>query len=382
MNFLLKLLIYFILSLLSFNAIAYQNFKVLKAEVTGRSVISSNDLKKARRLALEDALYLASLKGGAFVDGFSSVSKSTILNDQSIIKTNSKILDFKILSEKKNNEHYEVKILAMIANKGSNLECKAKPLNLSIFKPTVIYNHSLPSYVIRSMHQWNEYFINKINSNEQIITNDYSNIDLNKIIKSSKNFSFDYESNVNGIPSVQHGEYIVAPIFKVDNKNTYKQANNPYDMAEYVIELNFFIGPSFKPFKTLKIKKTFQNKYPSKFQLISALSSKSKEQISSDVNLGITEGVEKMINTFNCLPIEAQISFKNNSLYVNLGQKHGLKNRQIGIVKKNYKIGVSSELDTTVLFISEIGSNQSKLTPLNDKIKISELNKMKIQFIE
>ena len=79
-----------------------------------------------------------------------------------------------------------------------------------------------------------------------------------------------------------------------------------------VIELNFFIGPSFKPFKTLKIEKTFQNKYPSKFQLISALSSKSKEQISSDVNLGITEGVEKMINTFNCLPIEAQISFKNN----------------------------------------------------------------------
>ena len=90
MNFFLKLLIYFILIFLSFNAIAYQNLKVLKAEVTGRSVISSNDLKKARRLALEDALYLASLKGGAFVDGFSSVSKSTILNDQSIIKTNSK----------------------------------------------------------------------------------------------------------------------------------------------------------------------------------------------------------------------------------------------------------------------------------------------------
>ena len=34
-----------------------------------------NNLKKSRKLALEVALYLASLKGGAIVEGFSSVSK-------------------------------------------------------------------------------------------------------------------------------------------------------------------------------------------------------------------------------------------------------------------------------------------------------------------
>ena len=50
-------------------------------------------------LALEDALYLASLKGGAKVEGFSSVSKNTIINDQSIIRPTSSILDFKIIEE-------------------------------------------------------------------------------------------------------------------------------------------------------------------------------------------------------------------------------------------------------------------------------------------
>ena len=89
---------YFFLQLifLSFKSFAYQDFNILKAEVTGRAVILDNNIEKARRLALEDALYLASLKGGAFIDGFSSISKNTILNDQSIIKSDSKILDFKI----------------------------------------------------------------------------------------------------------------------------------------------------------------------------------------------------------------------------------------------------------------------------------------------
>ena len=90
-----KIFIILKLILLSSNALSYQDFNILKAEVTGRAVILDDDIKKARRLALEDALYLASLKGGAFVDGFSSISKNTVINDQSIIKSDSKILDFK-----------------------------------------------------------------------------------------------------------------------------------------------------------------------------------------------------------------------------------------------------------------------------------------------
>ena len=132
---------YFILqfTLLSFYASAYQDFNILKAEVTGRAVIIDNNIEKARRLALEDALYLSSLKGGAFVDGFSSVSKNTIINDQSIIKSDSKILDFKILSERKNKDHYEIKLLAIIGNKNDSFECKKKPINISIFKEKVIF---------------------------------------------------------------------------------------------------------------------------------------------------------------------------------------------------------------------------------------------------
>ena len=368
--------------LLSFQSFAYQDFNILKAEVTGRSVILDNNIQKAKRLALEDALYLASLKGGAFVDGFSSVSKNTILNDQSIIKSDSKILDFNILSEYKKNDHYEVKLLAVIGSKNNSFECKEKPINISIFKPKIIYHNSLPSYVIRSMYEWNNFFIDNISRDNQIILKKYNDFELDKIIESSNNFEFDYSSNVNGIPSIEEGDYLVAPVFKVEPINSYKQAENPYDIAKYSIELNFFKGPKYKYFKKFVINRKFQNRYQSNFQLISALTSKSKEEVSADVISGISDGIAEMIKTFNCLPIEGNLKFLNNSLYIDLGKKHGLRNRQIGIVKKNYQSGLKSNLDTTVLFISEINANRSKLVPLNDKVKISEFDKMKILFIE
>ena len=378
----IKFYFYLQLILLSLKSFAYQDFSILKAEVTGRSVILDNNTEKARRLALEDALYLASLKGGAFVDGFSSVSKNTIINDQSIIKSDSKILDFKILSEIKNKDHFEIKLLAIIGSRNNSFECNKKPINISIFKPQIIYDHSLPSFVIRSMYSWNNFFIDNISRDDQISLKKYDNFELNKIIESSNNVEFDYSSNVNGIPSVEEGDYLVAPVFKVEPVNSYKVAQNPYDIAKYSIELNFFKGPNYKFFKTLIIDKEFQNRYQSNFQLISALTSKSKEEVNSDIISGINDGIIEMTKTFDCLPIEANLKLLNNSLYIDLGEKHGLRNRQIGIIKKNYQSGLNSNLDTTVLFISEINTNKSKLVPLNDKVNISELDKMKIQFIE
>ncbi len=375
---------YFFLQLifLSFQAFSYNDLNILKAEVTGRSVILNNDIDKARRLALEDALYLASLKGGAVVDGFSSVSENTILNDQSLIKSDSKILDFKILAENKNQDHYEIKLLAIIGSQNNTLECKEKPINISMFKPKIIHHYSLPSFVIRSMHEWNNFFIDNMSRDNQIILKKYDNFELDEILKSIDNVEFDYLSNINGIPSIEEGDYLVAPVFKVEPVNSYKQAKSPYDIAKYSIVLNFFRGPNYKFFKTFIIDKKFQNRYPSNFKLISALVSKSKEEVSADVISGIIDGIIKMKKNFNCMPIEANLKLINDAIYIDLGEKHGLRNRQIGIIKKNFQNGLKSNLETTVLFISEINANSSKLTPLNEKVKISELDRMKIQFIE
>ena len=45
----------------------------------GRAVITENNVDIAKKRALEDALYLASLQGGARVDGYSNIDASTSL---------------------------------------------------------------------------------------------------------------------------------------------------------------------------------------------------------------------------------------------------------------------------------------------------------------
>ena len=54
--------------------------------VTGRAAIIHEDaLDEARDMALEDALYYAALRGGAKIDGFSTVDAQTNLNDMIVV---------------------------------------------------------------------------------------------------------------------------------------------------------------------------------------------------------------------------------------------------------------------------------------------------------
>ena len=59
---------------LSGMALAY-DANVSKVEATGRAAISDDQTQKARRHALEDALYLAALKAGADISGTAITSK-------------------------------------------------------------------------------------------------------------------------------------------------------------------------------------------------------------------------------------------------------------------------------------------------------------------
>ena len=66
-------------------------------ETTGRAVVTDPAMEQeARMMALEDALYLAALEGGARIDGFSAVMTNSALEDHFVIRPASRILDYTI----------------------------------------------------------------------------------------------------------------------------------------------------------------------------------------------------------------------------------------------------------------------------------------------
>ena len=67
-------------------------------------------------------LYLASLQGGAKIDGYSAVDTNTSLKENLLVRPSSSIKDFVILDESKDETHYKVKIKAILVSINDLLE--------------------------------------------------------------------------------------------------------------------------------------------------------------------------------------------------------------------------------------------------------------------
>ena len=108
--------IFMLIALFTFNFALYaednSNFK--QVEATGRSILLPENIETSRKRALEDAIYIAALKGGADINGFSSISSNTVINDQSVVKPTNRVMDFKILSETQDKQYLTIKIRAVV----------------------------------------------------------------------------------------------------------------------------------------------------------------------------------------------------------------------------------------------------------------------------
>ena len=148
---LLKELILFFSSLLFFlfftTYLVAQDFKHTEVVSEGRAVIIEGDEETAKKRALDDALYMASLQAGAKVDGYSSVNTNTSLNENILIRPSSSIKDFVIIEEKKDSTHFMVKIRAFLVSVDETLNCKAREqIKISYLRPYIRVSNSIPAY--------------------------------------------------------------------------------------------------------------------------------------------------------------------------------------------------------------------------------------------
>ena len=105
----------YILLITIFTTIASAEQKIQFVETTGRAVITDEDsVSEARRNALEDAIFLAAIHGGAKINGFSSIDKETNLTDHLTLRPAGELLDYTIIEESIDDEHYKTKIRAAV----------------------------------------------------------------------------------------------------------------------------------------------------------------------------------------------------------------------------------------------------------------------------
>ena len=375
-----NIIIFILFSIFSFSVFAAQNdSNFRKVEATGRAILIDGKIDVSRKRALEDALYIAALKGGANVNGFSAIGSNTVINDQAIVSAANRVLDFKIIKETQEKEFLSIKIAAIVGGNLSSKNCKVRPINISLFQGTFNVGSDVPSNLSRKMSLWfNQSYeiISKI-SNVNVI--DYRNKLIDTVIKSNINPSFDYNALTNGVPFIQSGDYSLVPNLTL-TKNNFEENN----FSNYLFQISFKIykGSDFKllPVKTYN----FPIKYNlnSKFKFLKNISTLNINSVDEMIKKHLVKVTKSIFQDLHCRPLEGKLSLINGELKVDIGSNQGLKGKQIGIVR-GLKIKNSMLSNSSVILHAEfIGKNKSKLLPLNDNIKLETLDNLIVEFVE
>ena len=185
------------------------NFR--KVEATGRAILIDGNIDVSRKRALEDALYIAALKGGANVNGFSSIGANTVINDQAVVSAANRVIDFKIIKEIQEKEFLSIKITAIVGGNLSSKNCKIRPINISLFKGAYSVGSDVPSNLSRKMSLWLSQSYEIISQIPNVNVTNYRDQLIEKIIESNINPSFDYNALTNGVPFIQSGDYSLVP---------------------------------------------------------------------------------------------------------------------------------------------------------------------------
>ena len=353
-----------------------KNFK--QVEATGRAILIVDDIQTSRKRALEDALYLAALKGGADISGFSAITFNTVINDQSIVTATNRVIDFKIIKEEQDKDFLSIKISAIVGGKMSNKNCKVRPVNLTLFRGSFYTQTNVPSKLSRKMSLWYNNIYEIISQLPNVKSVNYKKKSLDDVIKSNINPSYDYNALTNGLPSIYAGNYSIVPELSLITDNQ----NNTHSKYLLTLSLNIYKGNSFQllPVKTYNL--PIQYKLKSNFQFIRNISTLNIEEIDKNVNKHLNFVANSFLKELSCSPLEGKLIFTKGELRVDIGQKQGLKDKQIGIVKglniKNSMLSNSS----VILHTNKIYENYSILSPLNDKIQLSKLNNLVVEFAE
>ena len=367
-----------ILIIFSNSLLANDNANFKQVEATGRAVLIAGDIETSRKRALEDALYIAALKGGADINGFSAITSNTVINDQSIVKATNRVLDFKILSEKQSKEFLSIKISAVVGGKLSKKNCKNRPINITLFRGSYNVESSVPSKLARYTPMWYGQVYDVISKLPNVKAINHKNKSLKQIIKSNVNSSFDYNALTNGLPIIQAGDYSLVPELLLTENNKQNSFSN------YLLKVSFkiFKGPGIKLMTTKTYDLPIEYQYKSKFQFINNISTSDIQLVDQNVHHHMLLAATKFLQDLNCRPLEGKLTVNEGSLVVDLGRKQGLKQKQIGLVKginiQNSMLNNSS----VIVHTNKIYDNYSILLPLNDNVKLSNLDNMIVEFVE
>jgi hypothetical protein len=354
------------------HALAGDGLRMVTA--TGRAVINDQAAPhEAKNIALEDALYLAALRGGAKINGFSSVQADTSLDDHFVVRPSSEILDYRIINEVKDDLHYEVTVEAAVG-KIAKPACHDRTVaHLTIFAPTMSMTRSVPGWLstMPSMMMVDLYRQLENTANLTLYNEAATVLDP---VQMKRDARYDYNALINGKASIRDGDFALATSITLESFITdFKLGQSQHLRA--IITTSLYAGSQLTPLGEIndEIKLKLGERSPS--LLISKLSTTNRDKVKAALLNGLQSHAKAIASATLCLPLKAEIKLENNKLRVALGMRQGIQVNRLAMVS-----GVGSKW--SVLRVIEAGDGYSFLEPLSRQRNAADLNGKLATFLE
>ena len=354
------------------HALAGDGLRMVTA--TGRAVINNPAAPhEAKNIALEDALYLAALRGGAKIDGFSSVQADTSLDDHFVVRPSSEILDYRIINEIKDDLHYEVTVEAAIG-KIAEPACHDRAVgHLTMFAPTMSMARSVPGWLstMPSMMMVDLYRQLENTASLTLYNEATTVLDPAKIKRDAR---YDYNALINGKATIRDGDFAFATNISLESFSTdltFVQSQH----LRAIVTTSLYAGSQLIPLGEVRdeIKLKLGERSPS--LLISKLSTTKRDNVKAALLNGLQSHAKAIASATLCLPLKAEIKLENNKLRVALGMRQGIQVNRLAMVS-----GVGSKW--SILRVIEAGDGYSFLEPLSRQRKPADLNGKLATFLE
>ena len=343
-------------------------------ETTGRAIIQNDEtIDSSRRRALEDALYLAALHGGAKINGFSAVSTDTSIQENLVVQPSSQILDYTILSEDKSDTHFVIKIrsaVGLLKSKG----CESKALkSLSIYKPTIEIDPSAPYWVNLLADELINGVLTSIKSASDVNLTDYSAIMLDRDQLTTTNDDYDYISLTSGRERTQYGDYAAVSSISITERQKLVGFTT-YNSLVITFNTEIYEGSSysFSFSKNKSIEALFSSSGP--WRTINLLLKSSKSNIVEPLLNAAKEHAADVTDNLVCRTINSVITVNNGKIEVPLGKRHGIKLSALAVTK-------GEQTPFNILRVDKVLESKSILIPLNNSLESNKLNGKSIQFL-
>lgn len=344
-------------------------------ETTGRAAIIDPEMvSEARLVALEDALYLAALQGGAQINGFSAVMTDTSIEDHFVIRPASRILDYTIINEVVDDVHYEVQIKAAVGALPKNNCPNERNINVTIFSPKIIHGKAAVSHAGPMAPRVINTIIEAIESHPGLNVTRATDEALDPARLSSTTDEFDYLALSSGITRVRRGDFALIPEIKIMGKRV-GFGLDQRDNLVVTLKLNLFSGETYLPVESFVKQQSIDTNFKTPFRALNVLLQPKRPEILDQMRSPVDALVKEMAAKLRCQPLTSILEISDGKLSVPIGSYHGLRLNSLAVA-------TGSDTPWHIMRVTAVKPMSAIVSPLNKKRNIADLDGKPVEFME